>query len=208
MRVPIPNFIWKTIGRLTSKALATLEPTTQTRVDRGVLSIGDHTYGCPKILRYEGDRNKVIIGKFCAISHDVKIFIGGGHPLQWVSNFPFRARFDLPGKYNDGHPCSRGDVVIGNDIWIGMGATILSGVKVGHGAVISAQSFVVRNVPPYAVVAGNPAEVLFYRFREKQIKTLLQLRWWDWPLERILRSIHLLNGASIEDFILDAQTME
>jgi virginiamycin A acetyltransferase len=74
--------------------------------------------------------------------------------------------------------------------------------------VISAQSFVVRNVPPYAVVAGNPAEVLFYRFREKQIKTLLQLRWWDWPLERILRSIHLLNGASIEDFILDAQTME
>ncbi|MCX6563026.1 MAG: CatB-related O-acetyltransferase [Candidatus Aminicenantes bacterium] len=200
MRNVISKLLLRPIGRLSSKGLAALR-SPQPWIDSGVLSLGAYSYEAPEVIHFEGDKNKVVIGKFCSISRDVKIFVGGNHPSRWVSSFPFRVRFDLPGKFQDGHPASRGDVVIGNDVWIGMAATILSGVKIGHGAIVAARSFVVKNVPPYAVVGGNPAEFLFYRFKEEYIRALLEIKWWDWPIQKILDSVPLLNGGSVEEFI-------
>ena len=84
---------------------------------------------------------------------------------------------------------TRGDVIIGNDVWIGYGATILSGVSIGDGAAIGACSLVVKDVPPYAIVAGNPAQVIRYRFDEETIHKLLKIRWWDWPDQRVRENI-------------------
>ena len=167
----------------------------------GTLTIGEHTYGIPIIIKHSGDQNRVIIGKFCSIADEVTIFAGGNHRIDWVSTYPLRAMFDLPGKYHDGHPASNGDVNIGSDVWIGYGATILSGVKIGHGAVIGARSLVSKDVPPYTIAAGNPAILIRERFNQTQIAKLLEIAWWDWSLEKILSFIDLLNMDNIDVFI-------
>ncbi|MEW6671035.1 MAG: CatB-related O-acetyltransferase [Thermodesulfobacteriota bacterium] len=173
----------------------------------GTLSMGDHSYGIPHVIKYRGDKGRILIGKFCSIADEVAIFVGGNHPVNWISTYPFRARFDLPGKYNDGHPTSKGDVLIGSDVWIGKGSTILSGVEVGHGAVIAAASVVTNNVPPYAIVGGNPASLIRKRFTDAQITELLRIAWWDWPVEYIMSAISLLNGDNIEAFFQFAREM-
>jgi acetyltransferase-like isoleucine patch superfamily enzyme len=143
----------------------------------------------------------VSIGSFCSIAADVEIMLGGNHRTEWVSTFPFRVCFDLPGAYEDGHPHSRGDVVVGHDVWIGRGARILSGVSIGNGAVVAGFSVVARDVRPYAVVAGNPAHELRRRFTDAQIDALQQICWWDWPLSRVLASLDILNAADVDSFI-------
>ena len=159
----------------------------------GILTIGECTYGMPTVIKYRGDKNRVIIGKFCSIADQVTIFVGGNHRTDWVSTYPFRVMFDLPGKFQNGHPASCGDVIIGSDVWIGYNATILSGRTIGHGAVIAAQSVVSRDVPPYIVVGGNPAKMIKQRFSDEQISALLEIAWWDWPLNDILASVDVLN---------------
>ena len=167
----------------------------------GIVQIGLYSYGTPEIFVYEGDSNKVKIGKFCSIANDVKIFVGGNHRVDWISTYPFRIMFNLPGQYKDGHPSSKGDVVIGNDVWIGRGTTILSGVNIGDGSVIGAYSVVTKNVPPYSIVAGNPARIIKKRFDDKVISILLKIKWWDWPIEKIMEEIVYLNSDKIEEFI-------
>ena len=167
----------------------------------GTLTIGEYTYGTPTVIKYRGDKNRVIIGKFCSIADQVTIFVGGNHHIDWVSTYPFRVVFDLPGKFQDGHPVSRGDVIIGSDVWIGYGATILSGVTIGHGAVIAARSVVSRDVPPYIVVGGNPAKMIKRRFSDEQISALLEIAWWNWPLNDILASVDVLNQNDVDVFI-------
>jgi acetyltransferase-like isoleucine patch superfamily enzyme len=166
-----------------------------------ILTVGEYTYGIPQVVKYSGDTNKVIIGKFCSIAGEVNIFVGGNHRIDWVSTFPFRIRFDLPGKYQDGHPASRGDVIIGSDVWIGYGATILSGVTVGHGAVIAARSVVTHDVAPYSIIGGNPAKLIKSRFNKEQIASLLKIAWWDWSIEQILKFVPSINNSNIDDFI-------
>jgi acetyltransferase-like isoleucine patch superfamily enzyme len=172
----------------------------------GLLTMGEYSYNTPKIVRHGGDKHRVYIGKFCSIADDVTIFVGGNHRTDWVSTYPMRIKFDLPGKYQDGHPASKGDVRIGSDVWIGRGATILSGVQIGHGAVIAAQALVIGNVAPYTIVGGNPAQVIKRRFSDEQIASLLAIAWWNWPLSHILASIDLLNQSNIDAFITWAQT--
>ena len=172
------------------------------------LTIGQYTYGIPKVIKYGGDKNKVIIGEFCSIAGEVIIFVGGNHRTDWISTFPFRIRFDLPGKYQDGHPSSGGDVIIGSDVWIGYGATILSGVNIGHGAVIAARSVVTRDVPPYTIVGGNPAKYIKSRFSEEQIASLLEIAWWDWPIEKILKLVPMINNNNVDDFIEQSRHSE
>jgi len=159
---------------------------------------GAFTYGRPTIYSWGGF--EVSIGKFCSLSKGI-VIVGGEHNLHWVSTFPLRERFRLPGRGQDGHPTYKGPVTIGHDVWIGMGAFILSGVTIGDGSVVAARSVVTRDVPPYAIVAGNPAQVVRYRFEPDTIAALLRIKWWEWDLSRTVGNVNWLNGSGVEDFV-------
>ncbi len=167
------------------------------------LVMGPHSYGNPLIPTYPGDSSWVRIGAFVSIGLDVILLDGGNHRTEWISTYPFRANFDLPGAYTDGHPHTKGDVVIGNDVWIGRGARVLSGVTVGDGAVIAGYSVVTKDVRPYAIVAGNPAREVRRRFDDAQVDALLRIAWWQWPLDQILSAVPELCSDNVEDFIAE-----
>jgi len=141
--------------------------------------VGDYSYGFPDVLdSYSGPALK--IGKFCSFAFGVKILLSAEHNINSITTYPF----DVFWGGAKG-PASKGNVVIGNDVWIGYGAIILSGVTIGDGAVIGAASVVTHDVPPYAIVVGNPAKIIKYRFDEQTIEYLLRIRWWDWPISKI-----------------------
>lgn len=171
-------------------------------------SVGDYTYGRPRV-RHWGEGARLTVGRFCSIADGVEILLGGNHPSDIVTTYPFFAFPDLwPGAPRpDGYPFSKGDVVIGSDVWIGTGATILSGVTVGSGAVIAARAVVAKDVPPYAIVAGNPARVVKMRFDEATAAALLASRWWDLPHERIGPLVPLLQERDIAAFLAALEGM-
>ncbi len=162
-------------------------------------SVGAYTYGVPAVFSW-GEGSTLRIGKFCSIAMNVKIFLGGEHRTDWISTYPFPEQFRRVTPV-PGHPFSRGDVLIGNDVWIGEGVTIMSGVTIGDGAVLGAEAVITRDVPPYAIVAGNPARLLRFRFDAAQIDRLLSVRWWDWPVEKVIDHAPLLMGDQLDDFL-------
>jgi len=170
--------------------------------------IGEFTYGRPKVIAFTKD-TKLIIGKFCSIAANVKIVLGADHRMDWVSTYPFPALGKIWPEADGmkGHPASKGDVVIGNDVWIAEGAVILSGVKIGDGAVIGSQAVVSKDVAPYAVVSGNPARFVKNRFDEDTIKMLLQIQWWNWPVEKIRQHLHLICSRKIDEFLRIAERL-
>jgi len=164
--------------------------------------IGEFSYGRPKV-RFPESGKKLTIGRYCSIADKVEILLGGNHRMDWGTTYPFSALPDLwplAPKTEDYHS-SRGDVVIGHDVWLGSGAIILSGVTVGHGAVVAAHAVVAKDVPPYAIVGGNPAKVIRYRFDEATIEALLEAKWWDLPREKIATLIPLLQSDRIRELI-------
>jgi chloramphenicol O-acetyltransferase type B len=183
--------------------------TDEARLERfvraGMVEIGRWTYGTPRIAHIWGDTANIRIGSFCSIAEDVTIHFGGNHRTDWVSTFPFRSKFDLPGAYEDGMPATKGDVVIGNDVWMGRGATILSGVSIGDGAVVGAGAMVSKDVRPYAIVAGNPAREVKRRFPDGIVDRLLATRWWEWPDDRLRDLVPLLSSDDIEAFLAVAE---
>jgi acetyltransferase-like isoleucine patch superfamily enzyme len=162
-------------------------------------SIGEYTYGTPVVLG-GGGAGRLVIGRYCSIAAQATILLGLDHRTDWVTTYPFSA-LNRAARHIKGHPTSRGHVVIGNDVWLARACTILSGVTVGDGAVVAAQAVVTRDVPPYAIVGGNPARVLRIRFGEEQVARLLKLRWWDWPPERLERHFPLMLSDRIGDFL-------
>lgn len=170
-------------------------------VQEDVPSIGRGTCGSPRVDTFRGSQCRVMNENWCSIGLDVVFVAGGVHPRSWVSTFPFRAQFGLPGAHEDGMPSSRGDIVVGPDVWIGTGAMLMSGVTVGAGAIIAARAVVTRNVPPYAIVGGIPARVLGHRFSPKTIERLIETRWWDWSEERIKEAVPLLSSEDVEEFL-------
>ena len=155
----------------------------------GVLEVGRFSYGNPNIVVFPSSQ-KLIIGSFCSIADGVTFLLGGNHNTKAVTTYPLNALFmsdDLPW-----HESGKGQTIVGNDVWIGHGATILSGVRIGDGAVIAAGAVVTKEVQPYSIVAGNPAVVVSTRFDQNTIEHLLQLRWWDWPIEHIRRKAKFL----------------
>jgi acetyltransferase-like isoleucine patch superfamily enzyme len=156
---------------------------------------GKWTYGVPKVHSW-GEGTKLRVGAFCSIADDVEIFLGGEHRVDWVSTYPFSVFWEAA-RNIEGHPASKGDVTIGNDVWIGQGAVILSGVSVGDGAVIGARAVVSKDVASYAVVAGNPARLVRMRFDDVTISRLLELAWWAWDDDRIARAIPLLASDDV-----------
>jgi acetyltransferase-like isoleucine patch superfamily enzyme len=133
----------------------------------------------------------------------VKIFIGAEHRVDWITTYPFSS-LDPKFAHIPGHPHTKGDVVIGNDVWIGWGATILSGVTIGDGAVIGASSLVTKDVAPYTIVGGNPAKLVRARFSDAHIRALLDLKWWDWDMERIHANMDLLLSGNIDALVARA----
>jgi len=166
------------------------------------MSFGKHIYGHPLVWN-EGSNANLYIGNFCSISQNVKILLGGNHRTDWVTTYPFgHIHKDKFNAFNGiGHPITKGDVIIGNDVWIGEGSKIMSGVVIGDGAVIANNSHVVKNVEPYSVVGGNPAKHIKYRFTPEQIEQLLQIKWWNWDDEKINDFTPLLCDSNIDNFI-------
>lgn len=165
--------------------------------------IGKWTYGRPKITS-RGEGSTLKIGSFCSFAPDVKVFLGGEHRIDWVTTYPFNALWDSARTFT-GHPATKGDVIIGNDVWIGDGALILSGVSINDGAVIGARAIVTKDVPAYGIVAGNPARLIKKRFDEDIIQHLLQIAWWNWEDEKIQRYMPLLLNNDISKFISEAE---
>ncbi len=168
---------------------------------RYTLHIGPHTYGKPQIISFAGDNGSVTIGNYCSVARNVKIIVGGNHRTDWISTFPLRIAFNLPEKYEDGHPQSNGPVRIGNDVWLGYGCTIMSGITIGDGAVVASNSLVVKDIPPYAIAGGNPADIIKYRFEKIEIESLMSIRWWEWDDKRVLKNVDLICASNIKAFI-------
>jgi len=166
---------------------------------------GTGTYGIPNLLLFGGDTGKLAVGSYCSISRGVEIILAGEHRTDWVSTYPFRIKHGLPGALKDGHPWSRGDVTIGNDVWLGYGCTVRSGVTIGDGAVVGARAMVTRDVAPYTIVGGNPARPLRRRFTNRAIKRLLAIRWWEWPEDEVVKLVDILNSTEPDELFRYAE---
>ncbi len=144
-----------------------------------------------------GDR--LIIGKYCSIAAEVRFLMNGGnHPTDWLTTYPFPIfgagwEAAMPAKWP-----TKGETTVGNDVWIGYGAVIMPGVTIGNGAIIATASVVTRDVPPYAIVGGNPAALLRYRMDAGAIERLQRLAWWDWPAEKVTRNVRAICADDLD----------
>lgn len=175
----------------------------QPLIARNGFLVGDHSYGTPRVI---GDYfSELRIGKFCSIGPDVELILAN-HRKDLVSTYPFnwlsRRWPTAEGLISDHFaPCG---MTIGNDVWIGAKAIILPGVKISDGAVIGAASVVRHDVPPYAIVGGNPAKIISYRFDSHVIDELLKISWWDWSDEKIADMLPSMMSEDIASFIATA----
>jgi len=161
--------------------------------------IGVGTYGLPIVHDWQ-EGSTLRIGSYTSIAEQVEIFLGGHHRPDWVSTYPFPAMIP-EAEHIEGFAITRGDVIIGSDVWLCSKAVILSGVTIGHGAVIAAGAVVSRDVAPYSVVAGNPARHVRWRFPEDIRNALLEAAWWEWSEQEVRGVSHLLCSNKVDDFL-------
>ena len=177
--------------------------------------VGDYTYyddfedvgNFEKNVKYHFDfvGDKLIIGKFCMIASNVTFIMNGAnHLTDAISTYPFAIFGEDWANSMEGktYP-TKGDTIIGNDVWIGHKVIIMSGVKVGDGAIIATNSTVIKDVEPYSIVGGNPAKEIKKRFPEKRISKLLEIKWWDWDINKITKNVQNLTGNNIDKLLPD-----
>ena len=186
-------------------------------ITRDNIQIGDYTiyndfYKDPRdfeknnvLYHYPVNHDKLVIGKYCSIACNAKfIMTSGNHTMNSLSTYTFPIfyeEWDLDvSKITDAWD-NRGDIVIGNDVWIGYDAIIMSGVKIGDGAIIAARALVTNNVLPYTIVGGVPAKVIKKRFTDDVISKLIKIKWWDWSHEMIKKNIQNIQSGDINKLL-------
>ncbi|MEN9337876.1 MAG: hypothetical protein RIQ41_190 [Candidatus Parcubacteria bacterium] len=167
------------------------------RSKKYIVAWGRGTYGIPSIICFDKE-STLSVGNYVSIASNVTILLGANHMGGFVTTYPID-RIDSTKTAKETN--ERGCVTIGNDVWIGYGATILGEVRIGDGAIIGAGALVVDDVPPYAVVGGVPAKAFKYRFKEHQIEKLLSMRWWDWDVKTIEERKDDIYSRDIDAFI-------
>jgi len=158
--------------------------------------VGRHSYVVPPFEENYGEQGQLIIGSFCSIAAECRVFLGGNHLMKAISTYPFAAKNWKVPPCPD-HPSSNGNIVIGNDVWIGRHVTIMSGSTIGDGAVIGACSVVAGDIGDYELACGNPARMKKKRFSDEDIKLLKSLRWWNWPDEMIAEANPILMSGDV-----------
>lgn len=157
------------------------------------------------LYHYPINHDKLVIGKFCSIACGAKfLFTSAHHSQKSLSTYPFPIFFEewgLPVEEITSAWDNKGDICIGNDVWIGYEAVVLSGVTIGDGAVIGARAVVTKDVPPYTIVGGVPARAIRKRFSEDTIATLQKIKWWDWPEEKLKNHLTDLQTGRVEAFL-------
>lgn len=155
------------------------------------------------LYHYPINRDRLIIGKFCSIACGAKfLFNSANHTLSSLSTYPFPLFFEEWGLEKRNVAASwdnKGDIVIGNDVWIGYEAVIMAGGTIGDGAIIGARAVVTKDVPPYTVAGGIPAKPIKKRYPEETIAALSELKWWDWPEERIAQNLHAIQAGKLNE---------
>lgn len=157
------------------------------------------------LYHYPINKDKLIIGKFCSIACGTKfMFTSGNHSLKSLSIYTFPIFFDewnLDAKNITSAWDNKGDIVIGNDVWIGYEAVIMPGVKIGDGAIVGTRAVVTKDVPPYTIVGGVPARPIRKRFDDETIEKLLKIKWWDWDKEKIEKNISAIQSGEIDKLL-------
>ena len=162
------------------------------------------------LYHYPINHDKLIIGKFCSIACGAKfLFTSANHTQASLSTYPFPIFWGEEWGIDKSEVASawdnRGDIVVGNDVWIGYEAVVMAGVTIGDGAIVASRAVVTRDVPPYAIVGGVPAKVIKYRFDPVTVESLLAIKWWEWPAETIRRALPLIRGGKAEELALFAE---
>ena len=161
--------------------------------------LGTNCYGVPDVKHAHPDA-MLAIGNYCSIAKNVQIFLGGNHRADWVTTYRFPIFFELA-KHVQNSAITNGDIMIGSDVWLCQNTTILSGVNIGHGAVVANGAIVTKDVAPYEIVGGNPAKHIRWRFDEPTRTALLKSAWWDWPEDEVLSVVELLCSDNISTFL-------
>ena len=186
-------------------------------ITRDNIKVGDYTiyndyYNEPRdfeknnvLYQYPVNNDKLIIGKFCSIACKAKFLMtSGNHTMKSLSTYTFPIFYEEWGL-DVGHIIdawdNKGDIVIGNDVWIGYDAIIMSGVKIGDGAIIGTRAIVTNDVPPYTIVGGIPAKIINKRFSDDIILKLLKIKWWDWSYEKIQANIKHIQSGNIDNLV-------
>ncbi|MBQ0045451.1 MAG: CatB-related O-acetyltransferase [Mycoplasma sp.] len=171
--------------------------------------VGDYSYYADKDFEkqvthcYPWYKEKLIIGKFCAIAKGAQFMMNGAnHLVDGASSYPFHIFKNWEHiSWPEQKLNIKGDTVIGNDVWIGQDARILPGVKIGDGAIIGAFAVVAKDIPPYSIAVGNPARVVKKRFSDKLIKHLLKIKWWNWPVKKIKANLDIIAHGSEKEIL-------
>lgn len=162
--------------------------------NRKYMSVGHKTYGSCLLLKH-GDA-KIIIGKYCSVADNVTAFLGYNHDPDRISIYPMQTR--IKAGCDENKYLSNGNIVVGNDVWIGSHAVLMSGITIGNGAIIGAYSVVAKDVPPYTVAVGNPVVIKRKRFSGETIELLQKIAWWDWPDEKVKQYADILTSKDTE----------
>jgi virginiamycin A acetyltransferase len=179
-------------------------------VNKKNIEIGDFTYyhdfeNIDNFLKnvlyhYEFIGDKLIIGKFCQIGSGVKFIMNGGnHETNGISTYPFGIFSETQWSNIAIHSKSKGDTIVGNDVWIGHNVTFMPGIKIGNGVIIGANSVITKDIEDYSVVGGNPAKLIRKRFHDNDIKSLLEIAWWNWSIEKITKYADIIAHGSVEN---------